>query len=176
MCTINGLYAYHDRAPAVDPAELCATRDHMAASGPDGQGAWMSPDGRTLCFASQVKALLAGGALRPARDLLTGALVGLMRDAGQQDITTVTLAFSEYRGQPADETTAFRPRSPYAVAKATAHWQVANYREAYGLFACTGPLRLHRASSPSSSGRASASSAGWKRALPILFEEREGEG
>ena len=44
---------------------------------------------------------------------------------------------------PANEDTPFRPRSPYAVAKATAYWQVANYREAYGLFACTGILANH---------------------------------
>lgn len=44
---------------------------------------------------------------------------------------------------PSDEQTAFRPRSPYAVAKASAHWTVANYREAYGLFACTGILFNH---------------------------------
>lgn len=35
------------------------------------------------------------------------------------------------------------PRSPYAVAKATAHWQVVNYREAYNLFACSGILFDH---------------------------------
>jgi GDPmannose 4,6-dehydratase len=45
--------------------------------------------------------------------------------------------------QPADETTPFRPRSPYAVAKAAAFWEVANYREAYGLHACTGILFNH---------------------------------
>ncbi|RPH93020.1 MAG: GDP-mannose 4,6-dehydratase, partial [Lysobacterales bacterium] len=44
---------------------------------------------------------------------------------------------------PCDEVTPFRPRSPYAVAKAAAHWQVANYREAYGLFACSGILFNH---------------------------------
>ncbi len=44
---------------------------------------------------------------------------------------------------PADEETPFRPRSPYAVAKATAFWEVANYREAYGLFACSGILFNH---------------------------------
>ena len=44
---------------------------------------------------------------------------------------------------PADENTAFRPRSPYAVAKAAAHWEVANYAEAYGLYACTGILFNH---------------------------------
>lgn len=43
----------------------------------------------------------------------------------------------------ADETTAFRPRSPYACAKAAAHWQVANYREAYRLYACSGILSNH---------------------------------
>jgi GDPmannose 4,6-dehydratase len=43
----------------------------------------------------------------------------------------------------ANETTAFRPRSPYAVAKAAAFWEVANYRESYGLFACSGILFNH---------------------------------
>lgn len=42
-----------------------------------------------------------------------------------------------------DENTPFRPRSPYGVAKATAFWEVANYREAYNLFACTGILFNH---------------------------------
>ena len=51
--------------------------------------------------------------------------------------------FGNTNGLPADEETPFRPRSPYAVAKATAHWEVANYREAYGLFACTGILFNH---------------------------------
>jgi GDPmannose 4,6-dehydratase len=45
--------------------------------------------------------------------------------------------------RPATEETPFRPRSPYAVAKAAAHFAVANYREAYGLFACTGILFNH---------------------------------
>jgi len=44
---------------------------------------------------------------------------------------------------PADELTPFRPRSPYAVAKAAAFWEVANYREAYRLHACTGILFNH---------------------------------
>jgi GDPmannose 4,6-dehydratase len=51
--------------------------------------------------------------------------------------------FGEYQGTPANETTAFRPRSPYAVAKAAAFWEVANYREAYGLFASSGVLFNH---------------------------------
>jgi len=51
--------------------------------------------------------------------------------------------FGNTGGHPADEETPFRPRSPYAVAKATAFWEVANYREAYNLFACTGILFNH---------------------------------
>jgi GDPmannose 4,6-dehydratase len=43
----------------------------------------------------------------------------------------------------ADENTHFHPRSPYAVAKSTAHWLVDNYRSAYGLYACTGILFNH---------------------------------
>lgn len=44
---------------------------------------------------------------------------------------------------PANEETPFQPRSPYGVAKATAFWSVANYREAYGLFASSGILFNH---------------------------------
>ena len=44
---------------------------------------------------------------------------------------------------PADENTPFRPRSPYAVAKACAANLVESYREAYQLFACTGFLFNH---------------------------------
>ena len=51
--------------------------------------------------------------------------------------------FGDTNGTPATEETPFRPRSPYAVAKAAAHWQVSNYREAYGIFACTGILFNH---------------------------------
>jgi GDPmannose 4,6-dehydratase len=47
------------------------------------------------------------------------------------------------REHPADENTMFRPRSPYAVGKAASYWAVANYREAYGLFACSGLLFNH---------------------------------
>lgn len=51
--------------------------------------------------------------------------------------------FGDTGDRPADEMTPFRPRSPYAVAKATAFWELANYREAYGLFACSGILYNH---------------------------------
>ena len=51
--------------------------------------------------------------------------------------------FGDTQGRPANEQTPFNPRSPYAVAKASAFWLVNNYREAYKLFACTGILFNH---------------------------------
>jgi GDPmannose 4,6-dehydratase len=51
--------------------------------------------------------------------------------------------FGDTGGQAASADHPFRPRSPYAVAKAAAFWQVANYREAYDLFACSGILFNH---------------------------------
>jgi GDPmannose 4,6-dehydratase len=51
--------------------------------------------------------------------------------------------FGNTNGEPACETTPFHPRSPYAVAKSAAFWQVANYREAYNMFACSGILFNH---------------------------------
>ena len=44
---------------------------------------------------------------------------------------------------PQKETTAFYPRSPYAVAKMYAYWITVNYREAYGIYACNGILFNH---------------------------------
>ncbi len=63
-----------------------------------------------------------------------------------RDIRLYNAGSSECFGdtiEPADERTPFRPRSPYAVAKAAAFWEVSNYREAYGLYACSGVLFNH---------------------------------
>lgn len=51
--------------------------------------------------------------------------------------------FGDTRSTRANEETPFHPRSPYAVAKSAAFWLTANYREAYGLFACSGILFNH---------------------------------
>ncbi len=51
--------------------------------------------------------------------------------------------FGDIGTNAANESTPFAPCSPYAVAKASAHWLVANYREAYGLHACNGILFNH---------------------------------
>jgi GDPmannose 4,6-dehydratase len=54
-----------------------------------------------------------------------------------------TECFGHTGSIPSSEDSPFNPRSPYAVAKAAAFWQVANYREAYSLFACSGLLSNH---------------------------------
>jgi GDPmannose 4,6-dehydratase len=51
--------------------------------------------------------------------------------------------FGDVGCSAANEETSFRPKSPYGVAKAAAHWQVVNYRESYGIFACNGILFNH---------------------------------
>jgi GDPmannose 4,6-dehydratase len=51
--------------------------------------------------------------------------------------------FGDTGEDAADESTAFRPKSPYGVAKAAAVSLVTNYRESYGLFACSGLLFNH---------------------------------
>jgi GDPmannose 4,6-dehydratase len=51
--------------------------------------------------------------------------------------------FGDTENEPADEKFNFQPKSPYAVAKASAYWLVDNYRDAYNLYACTGVLFNH---------------------------------
>ncbi|HUT52400.1 MAG TPA: GDP-mannose 4,6-dehydratase [bacterium] len=51
--------------------------------------------------------------------------------------------FGKVREVPQTESTPFHPRSPYGVAKAYGHYITVNYRESYGLFACSGILFNH---------------------------------
>ena len=51
--------------------------------------------------------------------------------------------FGKVRETPQTELTHFYPRSPYGVAKVYGHWITVNYRESYGLFACSGILFNH---------------------------------
>ncbi len=82
-----------------------------------------------------------------------GALLLLeaIRDVGRP-IRYYQASSSEMFGKvvetPQKETTPFHPRSPYACAKVYAHWQVINYREAYGMFACNGILFNHESPPP----------------------------
>jgi GDPmannose 4,6-dehydratase len=51
--------------------------------------------------------------------------------------------FGKVREVPQNEKTSFYPRSPYGVAKVYGHWITVNYRESYGMFACSGILFNH---------------------------------
>jgi len=51
--------------------------------------------------------------------------------------------FGQPHQSPQTELTAFRPRNPYGVAKAYAHWMTVNYRQQYNLYACCGITYTH---------------------------------
>jgi GDPmannose 4,6-dehydratase len=51
--------------------------------------------------------------------------------------------FGSVKEEPQNESTPFWPRSPYGVAKVYGHWITVNYRESYGIFACSGILFNH---------------------------------
>ena len=80
-------------------------------------------------------------ALGPLRILKAIRLLGMEKTTRFYQASTSEL----YGDSPApqSETTAFRPRSPYAAAKLYAFWIVANYRDAYGLHASNGILFNH---------------------------------
>jgi len=54
--------------------------------------------------------------------------------------------FGKVQAVPQNESTPFHPRSPYGVAKVYGHWITINYRESYGIFACSGMLFNHESS------------------------------
>jgi GDPmannose 4,6-dehydratase len=70
-----------------------------------------------------------------------------IREYGSSKIKFYQASSSEMFGRmvenPSKETTPFYPRSPYGVAKLYGHWITKNYRESYGMFACSGILFNH---------------------------------
>jgi GDPmannose 4,6-dehydratase len=70
-----------------------------------------------------------------------------IREYGHESIRFYQASTSEMFGRmvenPANENTPFYPRSPYGVAKLYGHWITKNYRESYGMFACSGILFNH---------------------------------
>ena len=70
----------------------------------------------------------------------------LLEACRDRDIKFYQASTSEMFGAsppPQSEATPFYPRSPYGAAKLYAHWMVVNYREAYGMYACSGILFNH---------------------------------
>jgi GDPmannose 4,6-dehydratase len=92
-----------------------------------------------LSFEQPVECMesIAGGTLNFLESLRYLSLSSRFFSAGSSE------CFGDTGPQAANEASAFQPRSPYAVAKSAAFWQVANYREAYGIYCCTGVLANH---------------------------------
>ncbi|MSO54541.1 MAG: GDP-mannose 4,6-dehydratase [Rhodospirillales bacterium] len=86
---------------------------------------------------------------RDSYGAITLGTLGLLEGVRRADPTIrfYNAASSECFGDtgptPATETTPFRPVSPYAAAKTAAFWEIASFRDAYGLFACSGIVFNH---------------------------------
>ena len=81
-------------------------------------------------------------ALGTLRMLEAIRILGLEKKTRFYQASTSEL-YGKVQQTPQQETTAFYPRSPYAVAKLYAYWITINYREAYGMYACNGILFNH---------------------------------
>src|SRR6059058_5362743 len=81
-------------------------------------------------------------ALGPLRILEAMRILGLEKKTRFYQASSSEL-YGLVQESPQKETTAFYPRSPYAVAKLYAYWITVNYREAYGMYACNGILFNH---------------------------------
>src|SRR6204780_834259 len=81
-------------------------------------------------------------AIGPLRILEAIRILGLEAKTRFYQASTSEM-FGKVQEIPQRETTPFYPRSPYGVAKVYAHWITVNYREAYGLYACSGILFNH---------------------------------
>jgi len=81
-------------------------------------------------------------ALGPLRLLEAIRILGLEKKTRFYQASTSEM-FGNTATAPQNETTPFRPRNPYGVAKLYAYWMVVNYREAYGLHASNGILFNH---------------------------------
>lgn len=77
------------------------------------------------------------GALRLLEGIRQSNLKTRFYQAGSSEL------FGDVLEVPQNEKTPFNPRSPYAIAKAFAHWTTKCYRESYSLFACNGILFNH---------------------------------
>jgi GDPmannose 4,6-dehydratase len=110
----------------VQPQEIynLAAQSHVAVS-------FESPE-----YTANVDAL---GTLRLLEAIRT---LGLTKSVRFYQASTSEL-YGTAQETPQSESTPFRPRSPYSIAKLYAYWITVNYREAYGMYACNGILFNH---------------------------------
>jgi len=84
-------------------------------------------------------------ALGTLRVLEAVKLLGMEKEVRIYQASTSEL-YGEVQEVPQTETTPFYPRSPYGVAKLYGYWIIKNYRESYGMYACSGILFNHESS------------------------------
>ncbi|MBW2697497.1 MAG: asparagine synthase (glutamine-hydrolyzing) [Deltaproteobacteria bacterium] len=76
MCGIAGIYAFGAQSPPVQSAELCAMSERMRPRGPDGEGSWISEDGRLGLAHRRLSIIdLSDRAAQPMRDPERGTLI-----------------------------------------------------------------------------------------------------
>src|SRR5437588_12397430 len=124
---------------SMSPADFQSVAQVIEAVAPDGIYNLSGQSSVSLSFTQPAETLsgIALGTLNMLEALRR--LGGTVRfyNAGSSE------CFGDTGTRAANEQTAFRPKSPYGVAKAAAISLVANYRECYGLFACSGILFNH---------------------------------
>jgi len=124
---------------SMSPADFQSVAQVMETVGPDEVYNLSGQSSVSLSF-TQPAETLAGIALGTLNMLEMLRRLGRnvrLYNAGSSE------CFGDTGDRPANEQTALRPKSPYGVAKAAAISLVANYRESYGLFSCSGLLFNH---------------------------------
>jgi len=131
--------AAHARIISMAPQDIQSVSAALKCAAPDEIYNLAGQSSVALSFEQPAEALqsITLGALNLLEAMRLGNHSARLYNASSSE------CFGDLGGVPATEATPFLPRSPYAVAKSSAHWLVANYREAYGLFVCSGILFNH---------------------------------
>lgn len=122
-----------------DVTDLSSIQNAIAESKPDevynlAAQSFVKESWNTPTTTSTINALGCGNVLEAIR---------LLKPDAKFYQASTSEMFGKVQAIPQNETTPFYPRSPYGVAKLYAHWLTINYRESYGIFACSGVLFNH---------------------------------
>ena len=122
-----------------DVTDLISIQNAIAESKPDevynlAAQSFVKESWNTPTTTSTINALGCGNVLEAIR---------LLKPDAKFYQASTSEMFGKVQAIPQNENTPFYPRSPYGVAKLYAHWLTINYRESYGIFACSGVLFNH---------------------------------
>lgn len=122
-----------------DVTDLSSIQNAIAESKPDevynlAAQSFVKESWNTPTTTSTINALGCGNVLEAIR---------LLKPDAKFYQASTSEMFGKVQAIPQNENTPFYPRSPYGVAKLYAHWLTINYRESYGIFACSGVLFNH---------------------------------